>query len=130
MKFCTKDERPALVVTGVFSEFVYNTLKTDGRGRAAKEFHANVVPVLLALHRTLSESPLKFYAVIVVYGAKDFLDKTGLSVEPEALVVVASADSCTDFTNGKITEDEFVDRVDVFLQDVDAANLLKVKLKL
>jgi len=130
LQFCTKDGGPALVVTGVFSQSIYNTLKTDGRGRAAKEFHAHAVPVLLAMRGVLSETPLKFYAVIVVYAAKDFLDDSPLAVRPETLVVMARAETCADLSNAKITEDEFAGRADVFLKDVDAHHLLKVKLNL
>jgi hypothetical protein len=133
-QFCRKGNVETLIISSVASHSIYNKLRLDGKARALKEFHSTAVGALIAMYRGLSETPLKNYGVVVIYGASDFSEESTvgpLARRTEVLAVVSGRESCEKLAEGEITEQELADRSDIFVADPDAGiQLLRVKLRL
>jgi hypothetical protein len=132
-RVCAKEKSEGLILSSVGTDEIYNTLKLDQRQRAAKEFHSTAMPILVKMRTALLETPAEFYGVIVSYGSRDFSheDIGGLDIRPDVLVVVTDRENGRSLDEGKITEDEFADKSDIYLlPGVAGSPLVKVRLKL
>jgi hypothetical protein len=130
-KICAKEKSEGLILSAVASDQIYNTLRLDPRQRGAKEFESTAIPILLKMRTALLQTQAQFYGVVVVYGARDFSrdELGGLAVQPEVLAVVTDRENGRSLDEGKITEDEFADKSDIYLRVEGASRLVKVRLK-
>lgn len=123
------NKQPALIFSWISSDSVYNTLRLSARERAAKEFHASIVPVLIEMSQQLSDTSFGYYGASVVYGSKDFTEEDS-TAKADALMVVASSEDCRKTAKAEITEQELADRSQIYLMERQGGgNILRVKIQ-
>jgi hypothetical protein len=130
VRFARRDTTTTLIITGIASESVYNTLQTTSKSRAAVVIQSMIIPTLRYFVEAFHGSGVGRYGMCVTYGSKDFLDQTSYrSLEPETVAFVTPATAAARFVGGQITEDELLDASDVYLSDRDLKmDFKKVKL--
>jgi hypothetical protein len=126
-----KEKSEGVLLSAVTSGEIYNTLKIGARQRAAKEFDSTAMPILREMRAAFSQTPAQFYGVMIMYGTRDFSKDEigGLDVHPDILAVVTDRENCRNLADGKITEDEFADKSDIYLSSGKDAVLVKTRLK-
>jgi hypothetical protein len=126
-----KEKSEGVLLSAVTSGQIYNILKLDARQRAAKEFDSTGMPILRKMRTALSQMPVQFYGVIISYGARDFSqsEEGGMDVYSDVLAVVTERENCQNLEEGKITEDEFADKSDIYLSSGSDPALVKTRLK-
>lgn len=130
VRFALKDGSLTLLLVGVGSTEVYDTLRLTAKARAAKEIQATIFPILKQFD-LVSPGDMKYYGVLAVYGSKDSSDDSELSIKPEVVVLVAPVDKTKKFIASAMTEEEFLDAADIYLMDRDTlSGLRKVKVTL
>jgi hypothetical protein len=126
--FAWKGDALAVIVANVASGTVFNTLKLDVNQRAVMALRRMILPSLKAFDAFKDATDVKYYGMTVVYGSKDFLDKSPLATVAESLTLVVSADLCRKFVGGELTEDEMVSGADLFISDRDmVTGIRKIK---
>ena len=132
VRFALKDNSLTLLITGVASEYTYNTLRTTAKSRAAKIIESMILPSLKNIHEFFSSSDIKYFGMVVVYSSKDFSKKSRvLKLKAEVVSLVIASDKCKQFVEGKITQEDLVDSADVYLFDRDmVTGIKKVKVSL
>lgn len=132
VRFALKDNALTMLITGVASEYTYNTLRTTAKSRAAKTIESMILPSLKDFNEVFASSDIKYFGMVVVYGSKDFLKKSRvLNLKAEVVAFVVASDKCKKFIEGKITQEELVNDADVYLCDRDMGmSIKKVKISL
>ncbi len=141
ISFANKNGSIALVITGVGSKTTYNTLRTTPRSRASKIIQSRIVPSLKRAYGSLSRSAdlkalffsdIKHVGMSVVYGSEDFSKRgEALNLRAEVVCFVVTSDQLTKFLNSEITEDELVDKAEIYLSDRDmVTGIKKIKVSL
>ena len=65
----------------------------------------------------------------VVFGSKDFSDKSTLALKQEYVFFIAPKSKIIDFNNNKITEDELIQSADVYISDGEMSyDIKKIKI--
>jgi hypothetical protein len=130
-RFATKDGQLSLIVTGLASENVYNTIQLSSRQRASSILQSMILPSLRYFTSAKLDSNVMRYGMCVLYGSKNFVDRSALNLQPEMLAFIAPADLCRKFVAGEVTEDDLVGAADIYLSDRDSStDVKKVKLVL
>jgi len=130
-RFATKGGALSLIVTGLASENVFNTLRSTPRQRASKVLQSIVLPSLRYLVSAKLDSEISRIGICVLYGSKDFAEEDAMNLKAEMLGFVAPSDLCTKYIAGEITEDELVNAADIYLSDRDSSfDVKKIKLVL
>ncbi|MFH1010646.1 MAG: hypothetical protein V1784_05365 [bacterium] len=130
VRFAQKNSLTTLIITGIASETVYNTLRTTSKSRAAKVVQSMIIPSMPYFVTAFKASKIHRYAMCVTYGSKDFLegDVYG-NLQPEIVAFVVPANAARRFVKGEITEEELLDASDAYLSDRDLRlDFKKVKL--
>ena len=122
VRFALKDDTVTLLLTSISSNNVYNTRLLDAKQRATKEIQATLLPAMRQFSR-MDSAVIKSYGIIVVYGSKDFSDE--LSLEAEAVALVASAEKCRKLIAAELSEEDFVETADVYLMDRDTVGTVR-----
>jgi hypothetical protein len=130
IRFALKDGQLTLVLTGLASDNVYNTLNSTSRSRASQVLSGSVLPALKQLEPALSIDGLKFCSVSATYGSKNFADRTELSLRGEAVTAVLSVDQVRKYAAGELADDDVVATADIYLVDRDDPGVKKVRLTL
>ena len=121
LRFAQVENGIVFLVTGIGSSTVYNTLRTTSKSRASKIISAKILPEIGTFYDFFKDTDIKYYGMTVIYGSKDFSDKSisGLSLKAEVVTLVVSSENCKKFSEGIITEDQLIDLSDIYLKDRD-----------
>jgi hypothetical protein len=118
------------LVTRVYLDTSYNTLRTSSNSRAAEVVTSTVLPSLRGISQAFNGADIRFYGMIVCYGSSDFSDEYGLSYSPEAVVLVVSVANCRRFVDGLISDRQLLRLSDVYVRDRDmTAGIKKVEVE-
>lgn len=131
-RFALKDSIVTLIVTGIASNDVYNTLKTTARSRAAKIVESMILPSLEKFYDALDTTDIRKFGMMVTYGSKNFAKKSDvLNLEAEVIAFIVDMDACKRFVDAEITDEELVNLSDVYVSDRDMMGTIKkVKISL
>lgn len=129
-RFALLEDEKVFIITGILSEKQFNTINTSSRSRAAKIFESDIIPTLGKFYEKIFiNSDIKNIGLSVTYGSKDFLDNYSTSMKAETLTFISTTRMCKEYFNGEITEDEFLDKSNIFLSDRDMVTK-KIKLNI
>jgi hypothetical protein len=116
IRFAEKDGGLVLIVSGIATESVYNTLRTTSRGRASTVATTCLAPKIGYMHDALKDTDVDFYGMTIFYGSKDFGGRYA-TTDGEMLALVVSKEVAAQFVDGEITEGELLDQLDAFVSD-------------
>lgn len=132
VRFAQKQDGIVFLVTKVFSDNVYNTLRTSAKTRASNIISSMILPSMKAFYNSFGSTDIKYYGMVVAYGSKDF-SKEGfhaLNLRAEIVSLIVSAQTCKKFVEGIITDDELINASEIYLQDRDIRHLKRIKVNL
>lgn len=119
-RFAEKNGKKAVLLVDMASQSIYNTLRNSSTGRASKVLQSCLIPKIKSLCEAFKKTDMAYFGLSITYGSKDFSnDEEVLNLKPEVLTFVASREMCKRFSDGSITESEFVDGSDTYLTDRD-----------
>lgn len=125
------DTALSFIVSGVYIDNIYNTLKLTARQRATKVVTTYMLPSLKSFANSFSDNEVKYFGMTCVYGSKDFSDNGVLATRPEFVAFIAPAKMIRQYFAGDLTEDELIDAADIFVGDRDmVAEIKKIKITL
>ncbi len=64
VRFALKDNSLTLLITGIASEYTYNTLRTTAKSRAAKAIESMILPSLKNFDEVFFSSDIKYKGVV------------------------------------------------------------------
>ena len=118
------------LIKGIASTDIYNTLRLTSRQRASKIITSRIIPSLKSLKPILNKE-FDYVGLGVVFGSKDFSDKSSLAQKEDYVFFIAPKSKIIDFNNNKITEDELIQFADVYISDREMSfDVKKVKIAL
>lgn len=118
------------LIKGIASTDIYNTLRLTSRQRASKIITSRIIPSLKSLKSILNKE-FDYVGMGVVFGSKDFSDKSALALKEDYVFFIAPKSKIIDFNNNKITEDELIQSADVYISDREMSfDVKKVKIAL
>lgn len=118
------------LIKGIASTDIYNTLRLTSRQRASKIITTRIIPTLKSLKPILNKE-FDYVGLGVVFGSKDFSDKSALALKEDYVFFIAPKSKIIDFNNNKITEDELIQSADVYISDGEMSfDVKKVKIAL
>jgi formylmethanofuran:tetrahydromethanopterin formyltransferase len=118
------------LIKGIASTDIYNTLRLTSRQRASKIITTRIIPSLKSLNPILNKE-FDFIGFGVVFGSKDFSDKSALPLKEDYVFFISTKSKIIDFNNNKITEDELIQSADVYISDREMSfDVKKVKITL
>ena len=118
------------LIKGIASTDIYNTLRLTSRQRASKIITTRIIPSLKSLKPILNKE-FDYVGLGVVFGSKDFSDKSSLAQKEDYVFFIAPKSKIIDFNNNKITEDELIQSADVYISDGEMSfDVKKVKISL
>ena len=118
------------LIKGIASTDIYNTLRLTSRQRASKIITTRIIPSLKSLRPILNKE-FDYIGLGVVFGSKDFSDKSTLALKEDYVFFIAPKSKIIDFNNNKITEDELIQSADVYISDREMSfDVKKVKIAL
>ena len=136
-EFCYDSRGPAMVctyhdslkvflITDIAVETVYNTLVLTSRQRAAMIITKYISTSIKSLKPMLNKE-FGYVGIGISYGSKDFSDESNRSIKAEYVVLLIPNNKASQFINGNITEDELIDKSDVYLSDRDMNGMGDIK---
>jgi hypothetical protein len=118
------------LIKGIATTDIYNTLRLTSRQRASKIITSRIIPSLKSLKPILNKQ-FDYIGLGVVFGSKDFSDKSALALKEDYVFFIAPKSKIIDFNNNKITEDELIQSADVYISDREMSyDVKKVKITL
>jgi hypothetical protein len=124
VRFAIREGSLAVLVTGIVSANVFNTLRTTENVRAAKVVREIIAPQLAVFDQTFGGSGMKFYGMLVTYGSKDLSGQFGMP-NVESVIVVVPAEQCKQFAEAKITDTELISAGETYMTDTKLKNGVK-----
>ena len=117
--FARKDAGLVVLVKGITADFKLNLIHfPTAESRAKRVADMLISPVLGPVEKAFREAPgVAHYAVMVSYGAENFVSPTSEALKSECVAVVVPAKTCREFTNGKITFALLLRQSDCFVAD-------------
>jgi hypothetical protein len=126
--FADRNGQVALLISGLVSESVFNTLKTSANQRAALVAKKMVIPSVKDF-KGLEGTDIQFYAISVLYSSKDFVKDD--DARPEYLMFVAPAKACHAFIRLELSDQDLLDASDIFVSDREmGTDFRKTKLQI
>lgn len=126
-RLARKDSALCFILTGLASNAVYDSYSHTARERAQSVLQSLVLPAMKAIG-TFPDTSVGYVGMAVYYltSASDTVPDV-----PEMVMIVSPRAECLKFSHEEITEDELLDRSDIFLADIDSpSDVRKVKLEL
>jgi hypothetical protein len=120
-----REGKCVLVIVG--SDDVYNTLRATPRERAAKIFSSIAARSIGAAADRFAGSDVKYVAVFVTYGARDFAEE-GATSEPETMAVISPITTALAFKNGEKSDNELLKKSSILLSETGARGFSRVEL--
>ncbi len=125
------DTALTMLISGIYIDNVYNTLKLTSRQRATKVITSYLLPQLKVFAKSFSNKEIKYFGFAAVYGSKDFASNSALATKAEFVSFVAPSSIIKKYATGDLTEDELVNSADVYVSDRDmVVDVKKIKITL
>lgn len=130
VRFAKMHEQTCVVIPYIGVDTVFNTLRSDAKQRARKIASGYVMPLLASVHASLGDANIPCIAIGVVYGSKNFADRSEvMNLKPEYLLASVPRSVVQKFKDGELTDDEVLKQADVFMMDREmVADVKKIKL--
>ncbi|MCC6476768.1 hypothetical protein IT157_06890 [bacterium] len=120
IRFAKRDSLTTVILTGLATETVFNTLRSTARSRAGKVIQSISIATLKKFVKSFRDTEIDRLGVCVVYGSKDFSnDSDVLNLEPEVVAIVSPKHQLIDFLEGRVSEDSLVASSTIYLSDRD-----------
>jgi hypothetical protein len=113
------DTALSLLISGVVSDNVYNTLKLTAKQRAAKVITTYILPAFKTVAENFTDKEIKYFGISCVYGGKDFGDDDPNGTKAEFVSFLAPSSLIKKYASSDITEDELVNAADIYISDRD-----------
>jgi hypothetical protein len=128
VRIARKDSGLCVVFTGLVSNAAYDSYSHTARMRAETVMQALLLPCMKSLGMFAADTAFD-YIGIAAYYPTTANDST--ADVPEMLMIVSPRAVCVKFSQEEITEDELLDRSDVFMADIDTpSDVRKIKIEL
>ncbi|MEP6466162.1 MAG: hypothetical protein ABJB05_07635 [Parafilimonas sp.] len=123
------DTALSVIISGIFIDKIYNTLKLTSKQRATKVVTTYILPSFKALSENFTNKEIKYFGMTCVYGSKDFTDESTLATKSEFVAFIAPVSLIRKYVSGDLTEDELVEASDVYISDRDmVTDIKKIKI--
>lgn len=122
-----KNASKALIFQTLAYSSTFNVLKLKERDRALMMATDILIPTISEVAKKIPTA-IKYYGAAISYGSKDFSDKNEFS-KSEWLLIVVPTNLAKDYSGGYITEDELLEKSDIYLSPRDYYSMIK-KIKL
>ena len=131
INFCLNvDTSLTLLLSSVYIDNVYNTIKLSSRQRATKVLTTYLIPQFKKISENFVDSDIKYFGFTAVYGSIDLVDETS-KPKAELVAIVAPYTLIKKYVQGSITEDEIVAGSEIWISDRDAiTDFKKIKIVL
>lgn len=127
----TGDTALTMIITGIFIDNIYNTLKLTSRQRATKVITSYLIPQLNVFTKCFPNTDIEYFGFCAIYGSKDFSNNSSSSTKAEFVSFVVPTKIINKFVSGDITEDELVESSEVNISDRDMiGEIKKIKITL
>lgn len=119
-----------LLISGVVSDDVYNTLKLTAKERVAKVITTYILPALKIVAENFTDQQIKYFGISCIYGSKDFGDDDPNGTKAESISFLAPSALIKKYNSSDITEDELVNTADIYISDRDMSfhEIKKIKI--
>lgn len=130
--FCTsQDSSLVVLISSVFIEDVYNTLRLTSKQRATKVITTYILNSLASFEKSFSETDIDYYGISCIYGSRNFVEDNSFRTKPEVITFIASAELIKKYIDWELTEDELVEAADIFISDRDMLmDVKKIKINI
>lgn len=122
-----KNASKALIFHTLAYSSTFNVLKLKERDRALMMVTDVLIPTMSEAAKKIPAA-IKYYGVAIAYGSKDFSEKNEFS-KSDWLLMVVPTNLAKDYSDGYITEDELLEKSDIYLSPRDYYSMIK-KIKL
>ena len=109
------DTALSLIVSGVFIDNIYNTLRMTERQRAAKVITTYILPNFKSFTKSFQGKEIKYFGMICVYGTKDFSDDGSFATKPETVAFISPVKFIRRYVAGDLTEEDMINFADIFI---------------
>lgn len=123
-----KNEQDCIYFNTVYYDKTFNTVSTTSRQRVSRVIQALVFPKVNALDGKF-KSPIGYCGISACYSIKDFTNEYS-SPREEFMYFIIPLSAITQYATGNITQEELVDKSDIFLSTDGTSNLSKIKVVL
>lgn len=114
-----KDSLLSMIITGVFIDNVYNTLKLTSRQRATTVLTTYLIPQFKVFTENVKSKEIKYFGLTAIYGSKDFASKSALATQAEFVSILIPTGIIKKYVTGDISEDELIAASDIYSCDRD-----------
>jgi hypothetical protein len=123
------DTALSLIISGIFIDKIYNTLKLTSKQRASKILTTYILSSLKYFVTTFKENDIKYFGMTCFYGSKDFSDESSFGTKGEFIGFIAPGSIIKKYVSGDLTEDELVNASDIYISDRDMiTDIKKIKI--
>jgi hypothetical protein len=126
VRVASKDGKNVVLFMNVRSSLIFSTRRLTSKGRAAKTIEWVIVPSAQIICKPFwGHNTVSYVGMTVLYGSKNFAPRRGMlhydedKLEGEAVALVTEVGNCKKLMDGEITQEEFVQKLDIFLSDRD-----------
>jgi len=127
-KFVNFHGEIGLVITGLTTDHIYNTLRTTSKSRAKKEIDRTILPLFDLMQEKFKDSEIKYFGAIVHYGSRNFAEQTVVASH-EAACLACPKNIHQKFVNGQITEQDLLHESEVFIRTATGRKFRKTKIE-
>ncbi len=117
-----------LVVSSIASGEVYNTLRLNGEARAYKVAVATALPVIRDISEAFESDEIRYFAIEVCYGSRNFLEDEKWDTHGEALMLVVLSKEAREYDAAQITREDFLGKAEAYIFNSQAAAVEKIRL--
>lgn len=138
VNFVSKDDSRLLssttiLISAIALNTIYNTQEYTAKERAEKVVSHVILPNLGIIAKAFANTMIKYVAIAVIYGSKDFTnDEETLNLLPETVILVTPIKTCNDFSKGTITDEELINASDAYQnsRDMHPIQINKIKISI
>ena len=126
----TNDTCLSFIISGIYIDNIYNTIKLSSRQRATKVVTTYILPALPAFAKAFAkDNDIKYFGIACLYGSKDFASSSSLSTKAEFVGFLIPVNLLKLYSTGSLTEDELIAQADIYLSDRDmVVGIKKIKI--
>jgi len=105
------------LVVNIFSDKIFNTLRTNSKDRATKIISDRAIPLLNVIYKQFKDTNISYLGVTVTYGSKNFSHSDMITPDSEVLSAIVSKKIFKEFDNLSITEKDLINKLNLYLKD-------------
>lgn len=125
------DTALSFIISGVFIDNIYNTLRLTSRQRATTVVTTYILPSLKAFSKSFTGNEIKYFGITCIYGSKNFADDGYTNTQPEFVAFIAPVELIKMYVAGDLTEDDLINSAEIYICDRDMdSEIKKIKITL